>query len=389
MLKKLGIIVVLLLSFGVSLSHGDTKKLRDNKQDLEQIKKQLKDAQNKIDSLKNEESDLQKAISTYGERVNRNNALVNRMEKQLSGVRGEISTNDDLLKSTDNRLQRKKQGYADLLIDYYQNKSAKSGLDPWDFAARLAQSRKRQYLAAISGTSTREMIQVGDSIKLLTEQIDNLQKKDADLDRQRRQKKAKINLDMTLKQKEETNLGTVRRQKTVLRDRLVSLSEVAREMEDIIARLEEDQKKRRRVQGETPRFSGESFAQLKGSLIPPIRGKIISSFGWKTDKYTKLKSFSPGIDIKPSPGHTAVATCAPGRVVYVGTLRGYRNFVIVEHDDDYYTTYAGLENIAVELDDLLDTGQPVGTGGENQVHFEIRKGREHLDPVIWLDINGF
>jgi murein DD-endopeptidase MepM/ murein hydrolase activator NlpD len=42
----------------------------------------------------------------------------------------------------------------------------------------------------------------------------------------------------------------------------------------------------------------------------------------------------------------------------------------------------------VELDDLVDVGEKIGTKGNESFHFELRKGREHLDPVIWLDIDA-
>ncbi|MCP4566304.1 MAG: peptidoglycan DD-metalloendopeptidase family protein [FCB group bacterium] len=378
---------VVLVSYAIPA--GDAQNLRENKKELEQIKKQLSDTKGKIDSLKTVENNLQKAISRYGERVSRNRKLVDRMRRDLKAVKGDISHNDSLLHYTDDRLLRKRENYTDMLVDFYTGRRMQSALDPLDFSGRMSQSRRRLYLAAVSGTTTREMIQVGDSIRLLSGHIDSLQKHDADLNRLRREKEARINLDKTLRKKEETSLGSVRRQSTLLRDRLVSLSEVAREMEDIIARLEEVQRQRRQDQEDLPRFSSESFAGLKGALIPPIKGKIVSTFGWKTDPTTKLKSFAPGIDIKPTPGPGGVSASAPGRVVYVGSLRGYSNFVILEHDDDYFTTYAGLSGVTVELDDVINVGRKLGDCGTGNMHFEIRKGREHLDPVIWLDIDGF
>jgi murein DD-endopeptidase MepM/ murein hydrolase activator NlpD len=224
---------------------------------------------------------------------------------------------------------------------------------------------------------------------LLAQQVDSLEQTGTDLDKQRREKTARIDLDLTLKHEEEANLGTIRRQTNILQDRFVSLSATARQMEDIIAELERAHEKRRRESGPEPRYQKGSFALSKGSLQPPIKGKIVSSFGWKIDKITNLTSFSPGINIKSSPGHNDIIACAPGRVVYVGILRGYENFVILEHDDGYYTTYAGLGNITVDMDDLVDTGDVLGKRGKGHIRFEIRKGREHLDPVIWLDMYGF
>lgn len=366
----------------------DSRKLKDKKQELDRIKAQLSETRDKVDSLHQLETNLQKTISQYGERVDRNRKLVSKLERQLADVRGALSDNSENLQKTEERLARKRAGYHSLLIDFYRRKRMEVDFDLWDFGQVMSKSRMICYLESISGRSTREIAQVDDSVRLLTQFADSLEQTGTDLSRLRKEKKAKIDLDLTLKQKEETSLGNVRRQADLLQDRLASLSEAAREMENIIATLEQAQE-RRRQEGITARYRAGSFAQLKGSLLPPIPGQIVSSFGWKKDKVTKLSSFSPGIDIKPSAGRKEVKASAPGRVVYVGRLRGYENFVIIEHDDSFYTTYAGLSGVSVEMDELVDAGDIVGTRGENDVHFEIRKGREHLDPVIWLDINGF
>lgn len=364
-------------------------ELRQNKQELDRIKKQLAETEQKIDSLNEMEAGIQRTIAEYGERVNLNRKLVANMEKQLKNVRGDISDATGLLADTENRLKQKRLTYIGLLVDYYRRGKSDYDLGAWDYDRLMAQNRLSHYLTSVSGRTTHEISQVDDSVRLLVQQVDSLEQTTSNLDQQRRKRAARINLDLTLKQEEEGNLGNVRRQTNLLQDRLVSLSATARQMEDIIAELERAQERRRRESGSEPRYQTGSFALSKGSLPPPIKGKIISSFGWKRDKITNLTSFSPGIDIKPSPGHTDVIACAPGRVVYVGSLRGYENFVIVEHDDGYYTTYAGLGDIAVDMDELIDSGDILGKRGAGNIHFEIRAGREHLDPVIWLDMYGF
>jgi len=371
------------------LSADEGDKLRTNKKELDRIKKQLTDTKQTIDSLNQVEADIQKTISGYGEQVDLNRKLVSNMEKKLKGVRKARENASEILTNTEQRLRQKRMSYVGLLVDYYRHEKTDTEFDPWDYEQVMAQSRLVRYLASISGRSTHEIVRAGDSVRLLAQHVDSLEQTGADLDRQRRKKKAKINLDLTLKQKEETNLGSVRRQTDLMQDRLVSLSATARQMEEIIAELERNQEKRRQEHGPEERFRAGSFALSKGSLRPPIKGKIVSSFGWKKDKITNLSSFSPGIDIKPSSGYKNIVASAPGRVVYVGTLRGYDKFVILEHDDGYYTTYAGLADVAVELDDLVNSGDLLGVRGGGNVHFEIRQGREHLDPVIWLDIDGF
>ncbi len=370
-------------------SGDDSRKLRENKQELHSIKTQLEEARQKVDSLKQLEKNLQKGIAKYGERVSRNRKLVGRMESELESVRAELSNNGRLLDDTAERLQRKRAACADLLLDYYRKRNSREDINPWNFDSHLSRSRRVHYLSAISGRTTHEIVQVGNSVSLLTQSIDSLEREGSDLKRLRKEKKARIDLDLTLRDKEETSLGTVRRQTNLMRDRLVSLSAVARQMEEIIAELEKAQRQRRKTEGPRPRFHSGPFTQFKGTLTPPIQGKIVKSFGWKTDRITGLKSFSPGIDINPLKDRQYIVACAPGRVAYVGSLRGYESFVILEHDDGYYTTYAGLSHGIVEQDDLINAGERLGLRGSGNIHFELRRGREHLDPVIWLDIDEF
>lgn len=372
-----------------AMADDEGAKLRESKQELDRIKNQLTETRRKADSLQQFESQLQKTISGYSERVSRNRTLINKTERQLRDVHKELQANNDLLTGTEERLAGKRAAYTQLLVDFYRCHRADPGLNFWEFGPVFSQQRMTHYLASISGRTTAEITRVGDSVSLLTGFVDSLEQTGSDLTDLRRQREAKINLDLALKEKEESSLGNIRRQSTLMQERLETLSEAAGRMEQIIAELERVEQQRLAQDGPRPRFRTGSFDQSKGRLQPPIKGKIVSAFGWKKDKITNLSSFSPGIDVKPSRGFTDVVAVAPGRVAYVGSLRGYENFVILEHDDGFYTTYAGLGEIDIDLDELLNIGDKIGTATGDKVHFEIRKGREHLDPVIWLDLNEF
>ena len=107
------------------------------------------------------------------------------------------------------------------------------------------------------------------------------------------------------------------------------------------------------------------------------------------DKTTKLKSFSPGISIQGRAGQP-VYSIAAGSVAYVGDLRGYGNFVIIDHDGIYFTTYAGIVRAEVVSGELLAGGTKLGEAGpDGLIKFELRKGREPLDPIKWISIDAF
>lgn len=380
--------LVLALPAAPAFAGNDSGSLQDDRRELESVKSQLKETKHKVDSLKSVERRLKKKVDQYSDRVSRNQQVVGKLERQLQAVRDEISANSDVLTATDNRLRRMKEGYKTILVDYYRQRRSSAEPIAWEYGEFVSQTRLLHYLTALTGGSTREIGRTETSLRMLSREVDSLKKADAGLSRLRKEKKSKIKLDLALKEKEETSLGNVRRQTDLMQDRLASLSEAARQMESIIARLEKQQQAQAKVKKPT-RFEGGKFTRWRGRMPTPIAGKIVSSFGWKTDPKTKLKSFSPGIDIRPAAGARTVSACAPGKVIYVGNLRGYDNFVIVEHDDGYYTTYAGLAEAGVTVGDLVQGGTRLGSCGTGPVRFELRQGREHLDPVEWLDIDGF
>jgi murein DD-endopeptidase MepM/ murein hydrolase activator NlpD len=96
-------------------------------------------------------------------------------------------------------------------------------------------------------------------------------------------------------------------------------------------------------------------------------------------------------------GHTAVdVACRTGTPVYaavdgvvaqVGRDEEHGNFILLDHNDGYETFYSHLNAVDVEDGTQVKQGQKIGEVGSTGVstgphlHFEIRKGGEHLNPL--------
>lgn len=128
------------------------------------------------------------------------------------------------------------------------------------------------------------------------------------------------------------------------------------------------------------------FAQQKGRLPPPIKGRVLAGFG-QSKSGTQLKWKGQWI---AAPTGTAIRAVAPGRVAFVGWLNRYGLMVILEHEGNYYTLYGHQDAADVRLGQWVQSGAALGragtSGGHRQsgVYFEIRKGRNAVDPVGWL-----
>ena len=117
----------------------------------------------------------------------------------------------------------------------------------------------------------------------------------------------------------------------------------------------------------------------------PVSGKLISRFGNQQGG-----RHNDGINISAKRGTTVVAA-ENGVVAYAGNeLRGFGNLLLIKHADGYMTAYAHNEALLVGRGAKVRKGQPVarvgstGSVGSPQLHFEIRKGREAVDPLRYL-----
>lgn len=82
-----------------------------------------------------------------------------------------------------------------------------------------------------------------------------------------------------------------------------------------------------------------------------------------------------------------------GTVVFSGYLRGYGNTVIIHHGYQYYTVTSRIEKLLVDKGDIIKTEDVLGIMGDTAtifdegLYFEIRHGKQSLNPLLWLDPN--
>ena len=126
-----------------------------------------------------------------------------------------------------------------------------------------------------------------------------------------------------------------------------------------------------------------------GRFAWPVVGQVISPFG----SFGKGER-NDGINIA-TPTGTPIHAAAAGTVTYTGNeLKGYGNLVLIQHDDGYVTAYAHAESISVSRGDRVEKGQTIGLAGATgdvdrpQLHFEIRKGVQPVNPRLLLASKG-
>jgi murein DD-endopeptidase MepM/ murein hydrolase activator NlpD len=101
-----------------------------------------------------------------------------------------------------------------------------------------------------------------------------------------------------------------------------------------------------------------------------------------------------GINIAVAKG-APVRASAAGTVVYAGNeLRGFGNLVLVRHAGGWTTAYAHNDAVLVKRGDKVRQGDLLARAGSSgsvkrtQVHFEIRRGTEAINPMKFLAHGG-
>ncbi len=130
------------------------------------------------------------------------------------------------------------------------------------------------------------------------------------------------------------------------------------------------------------RTTDSDLQNFREEIIWPVEGRIVSRFGPKADGL-----HNDGINIAVPEG-SPVRAAQTGVVAYAGNeLRGYGNLLLVRHSNGWMTAYAHNGELLVQRGATVTKGQTIALAGRTgsvqtaQVHFEIRRGSQALDPI--------
>ncbi|WP_312530551.1 LysM peptidoglycan-binding domain-containing M23 family metallopeptidase [Paracoccus sp. (in: a-proteobacteria)] len=117
-------------------------------------------------------------------------------------------------------------------------------------------------------------------------------------------------------------------------------------------------------------------ASGSGKFRMPVNGAIARTYS---------KGKNDGIDISAAPG-APVSAAGAGTVAAITRDVDNVPIIVVRHDNNLMTVYAGLDNVTVNKGDKVSAGSPLGkTRNAGIVHFEVRNGFESVDPEKYLN----
>lgn len=126
-----------------------------------------------------------------------------------------------------------------------------------------------------------------------------------------------------------------------------------------------------------------------GPKCPPLRGEVISAYGYHEHKVLHTMTRNLGTEIRGKRGEP-VRAAAAGTVVMVTRIDGRGPSVIVDHGNALYTVYGHMASIRVREGQEVRHCQDIGDVGDAEslngfkLYFQVSQGTHTLDPMVWL-----
>lgn len=370
--------VVVCCALCAPLSYADQKS-EEQQRKFEEIKRTIEKLKKDLEKTKSSQSELQTELE-------KNERTIQELNKKTDSLRSTIDDKQARLNKLNveqDTLQQKKQNQSGLVKDYVnaayrlgkQNeiKLIFNQQDPAQVSRMLkyfrAFSESRQEKIREFVSTLHELSEVEYTI---TQEKAALQNNVAELQEQRKalqssQKKRQATLNQL-----EANLDNNNK-------RLAVLENDRRRLESILNKVYEE------IHAQELNIGMSEFAQLKGQLPRPTKGKALNRFGTTRAQGLTWK----GIEFQGDLGADIVAI-HHGQVVFSDYLKGHGLLIVIDHGAGFMSLYAHAANLYKELGEWVDAGEVIAsvgnTGGRREaaLYFELRHNGKATNPTSWL-----
>lgn len=138
------------------------------------------------------------------------------------------------------------------------------------------------------------------------------------------------------------------------------------------------------------KLSSSTISNFYGArVIWPLRGRISSPFGYRSNPFSGARTFHSAVDIVARRG-TPVKAAMDGRVADAGYNSVFGKYVILSHSDGYQTLYAHLDEIYVRAGQNVNQSVSLGKSGNTgqstgpHLHFSLFRNGKALDPMKYM-----
>ncbi len=389
-------IIILIFLSGFALSQKSAKEfdeqLQEQDKTINALKNEIAKTRQEIKEQQNIEHSTAKRISSLEKEMSLTSQLINKLTRVERYTRSQINKLEQYIPENERMLDTYLNRYEKRAVEIYKKGS------PTSLVKLLSSSSWRQavyrvrYMKIISDIEKT----MQDSIQLLLVDIFN-QKSDLNIALRKnistKNDKAKqqtlLNKNKKITQNE---LKNIKKNKKELEKYLIEKQEGLKQLEAVRQRLLYDKNRdlrEKRIREQQEYLNTKQFTELKGQLLWPMDGKIVTKFGSQWNAKLKTTTDNPGIDIEGTP-QAPVRAVLNGIVTTITFIRGYGTTIIIDHGGGFYTVYTHVTDLQIHEDGEVKSRDIIAYTGDadaingSKLHFEIWGNQQKLDPEKWL-----
>ena len=125
-----------------------------------------------------------------------------------------------------------------------------------------------------------------------------------------------------------------------------------------------------------------SLLVFKGRLSRPLDGRLNQEFGSVRDQHNQFYLVNHG-ELYSAKKNTPIRAVGLGTIIFRDELLRWRETLVVQHDDHYYSVYAGVLNIKKSVGDRVTKNELVGFTAGEDFYFELRHFDNPINPKYW------
>lgn len=326
-------------------------------------------------------------------KIKNSRSIVTNLERQTDLISTDIEDITDTIGILENRLDRLRGEYSDMVYDAYKNYKVNNFM-VFLFAAKDFNdvNRRIAYMRMYNRMRQRKADEIRSTSSELNARVTEMVDRKSELDGVRRSRSNEL----TAMAKDESALKTseqkLRQQVTTYSTTIQSQE---RQMADIQKKIAAMVAQAAKANQAAPRTDAErefdvlltgQFDQNQGKLPFPVKGVVIDRFGTHAHSTQRgVTVTNNGVNIASTAG-AEVRCVFEGVVTMLSPIPGMRNSIIVRHGT-YYTVYSNLETISVKVGDKVSLNHVLGRldrsedDDSNFLHFELWRERPDLDPA--------
>jgi len=424
-LKILLFLFFVFIGFAVKAQSSD-----ELKRQRETLTKQLEQLNREYQETSNNKKATLKQLSLLKQQINIREEKISNINSEVRNLDNQISESNNFVHNLQNQLDQLKKEYAAMVLFTYHNQSGYNKL-MFIFAAKdFNQAYKRlKYLQQIGTYRERQAGYIEHTqteLHVKINELDKNKKEKNTLLKDQEKEKATLGEEKNTQVKVVADLskheGLLKQQQQDVQRKIAKTNReinaaINREIAEARRKAEEEARlataKAKAENREVPvtkvkpitknsttsevlnatpeaaRLSND-FLENRGSLPWPVtNGSVKQGFGIYYDS-EGIKNESMGWDIKTNQG-------ASVRAIFQGVVKSISNIsgtylVVIQHGE-YFTAYSNLRAYNISVGQKVSTKQSIGTvatdssTGEAVVNFALYKGKDPVNPKIWLAPN--